>query len=169
MKNIIFAISFVLVYFSISNAQEVSKLDKMINESLLSRLKYSADSYDEVCRNCGEYTTYICLDGFPRNFVFSDEILNLPNNLKNMKDIKFVSLMNISGQKELKKGRGYGFVFLGISLEKNIMIISITGRSVSISKKNQLQIAMIEWGIYTYEYSHDKNDWMLINTEYGGV
>ena len=165
MNKIIFVISFVIVC-PLLNAQENSQLDKMINESIMSYLNHFVDLRNETCRNCGEYDIYICLDGYPRNFVFSEEIKGM-NNVKDMKRVKFVSLMNLSGQKELKKGKWYGVVFPGISLEKNRLIISATMGSISISKTNQLQKSFIDWGIYTYEYNDDKQEWILIKTEYG--
>ena len=86
-----------------------------------------------------------------------------------MKNVKFVSLMNLSGQKEFKKGKWYEVIFPGISLKNNRLTIFITAGSVSISKNNQLQKTFIDWGIYTYEYLNDKQEWILVKTEYGGV
>ena len=167
MKKIIFVVSFVLVC-SLSSAQEGSQLDKMINESLFSYLNNWADSYSRVCRDCKEYDIYICLDGYPRNFVFSEEIRNM-KNLKGMRSVKFVSFMNLSGQKELKRGKWYGVVFPGISLEKNRLIISVTKGSISVTGNNQLKKSFYDWGNYTYEYFPDKQEWILVKTEYDGL
>jgi hypothetical protein len=141
--------------------QRQYQLNKMINESLLSYLNWKSDLISRTCQNCKEYASYICVDNYPSNFSFSKEIQK--------RNVKFMSLQNLSGQKELKKGKGYGFVFLGISLDQNRIIITVSGKGVSIPKKNHLHMVVGDWGVFTYDYSCENQQWILIETKYGGI
>ena len=76
---------------------------------------------------------------------------------------------NISGQKELKRKKGYGFIFLGISLQEEKLIITFSSKIVFIPKKHHLNIAVSGWGNYTYKYSSEKQKWNLVETKYGGI
>jgi len=160
MKRIIVTIGFVFICL-FSNAQENKQLNKMINTSLLSYLDWKSDLINKTCKDCGEYAPYICVDSYPNNFSFSEAIQK--------RNVKFMSLQNLSGQKELKKGKKYEFVLMELSLEKNRITITLSGKDVSIPKKNHLHIVAVDWGIFTYEYSCDKQEWELKKTKFGGI
>jgi hypothetical protein len=49
------------------------------------------------------------------------------------------------------------------------LIIGIGGRRVKLIKKNNLEISIGDWSVFTYEYSCEKQKWLLTNTEYGGI
>jgi hypothetical protein len=144
-----------------NSIQRQYQLNKMINGSLLLYLDWKSDLTGKTCKSCGEYAPYICIDNYPSNFSFSEEILN--------RNVRFMSLQNLSGQNELKKGKEHGFVFMGISLEKNQITITLSGKNVSIPKKNHLNVAVVDWGTYTYEYSCENQKWILVETKYGGI
>lgn len=160
MRKIIIAISFVFICL-FSNAQEKNQLNKMINTCLLSYLDWRSDFISKTSKDRVEYTPYICLDSYPNDFSFSEEVQK--------RNVKFMSLQNLSGQKKLKKGKEYEFIFMGMSLERNRMTITLSGKGVSIPKKNHLNIATLDWGIFIYEYSCDKQEWKLEETKFGGI
>ena len=94
MKKIIIAMSLLCICF-FSNAQENNQLNEMLNESLLLYLDWKSDLRSKAVEVGKNNIPFICVDNFPINFSFSEEILK--------KDVKFMSLQNLSGQKELKK------------------------------------------------------------------
>ena len=80
-----------------------------------------------------------------------------------------MSLQNISYQKELKKKENYRFVFIAICLEQNHLIIKVFGKDVLIHNKNNVQVAVVDWGIFNYEFSCDRQEWELKEKKFGGV
>jgi hypothetical protein len=163
MKKIILAISFLFICL-FSNAQENNKLNKMINESLLSYINWISDLTSKTCKNCEEHAFYICIDNYLNNFSFSEEILN--------KNVKFISLTNLKGlpnsfRSKLKKG--ITTLFVGINLSNNQLEIRVSDKELKLKGKKHLYIAISNWGIYTYEYVCDKQEWELKETKYGGV
>lgn len=144
-----------------SNAQEKNKLNEMLNESLLLYLDWQSDLRSKAVKVGKNNYLYICVDNYPNNFSFSEEILK--------KDVKFMSLQNLSGQKELKKNREYRFIFTAISLEKNQISITVFGKNVFLPKKNHLHVVAADRGVFTYEYSCDKQEWKLKEKNFGGV
>ncbi|MDR3327711.1 MAG: hypothetical protein LBT04_06265 [Prevotellaceae bacterium] len=157
-------IYFVIMLISMSSqlvGQSNNQLNEMIIESLRSYLNYSSELQKKVCSNCEKHNTYICNDGLPADFPCDS-----------MQNVTFLSLHNWNGlskslQKELKKGISACFVWL--KLTDRQLVISIGGRSVKLIKKNNLGISVGDWGIFTYEYSCEKQKWLLVNTEYGGI
>jgi len=104
---------------------------------------------------------YVCKDGLPNDFPYDS-----------MQNVTFLSLHNWNGlsksfKKELKKGISLCFVWL--KLTDRQLVVSIGGRGVKLIKKNNLGISVGDWGIFTYEYSCEKQKWLLVNTEYGGI
>jgi hypothetical protein len=69
--------------------------------------------------------------------------------------------------KGIKKGIDAYFVWL--KLTDRQLVVHIGGRGVKLIKKNNLGISVGDWGIFTYEYSCEKQKWLLANTEYGGI
>ena len=89
-----------------------------------------------------------------------------------MQNVTFLSLHNWNGlskslKKELKKGIDVCFVWL--QLTERQLVISIGGRIVKLIKTNNLEVSVGDWSVFTYEYSCEKQKWMLVNTEYGGI
>lgn len=143
-------------------AQEVSQLDSLINVSLLSYI----DNLKGLC-NKGALSEdylkkiYISVDNYPRNFSFCKQLQDM--------DLKYISLTNISHQKKIKKKKGYNVIFLEIALTDSCLKIIYSDRNVSTHQKNNIKIGLSNWGIFIYKYSCEKQKWLLIEAEYGGV
>lgn len=148
MKKMVVFICYLCVCL-VSNAQGNNQLNEMINECLLQYLDHSGIS------------PYICLDNYPDTFSFSEDILK--------KDVKFMSLHNLHGQRELKRKKEYPFLFTAIELENNKIKISIFRKTVVLHSKNQLQIQVADWGVFTYEYSCSQSNWKLREHIFGGI
>jgi hypothetical protein len=104
---------------------------------------------------------WVCKDGFPADFPYDS-----------MQNVTFLSLHNCNGlskslKKELKKGIDACFVWL--KLTERQLAISIGGRRVKLIKKSDFEISVGDWSFFTYEYSCEKQKWLLVNTEYGGI
>jgi len=104
---------------------------------------------------------WVCKDGLPADFPYDS-----------MQNVTFLSLHNWNGlskslKKELKKGIDVCFVWL--QLTERQLVISIGGRIVKLIKTNNLEVSVGDWSVFTYEYSCEKQKWMLVNTEYGGI
>jgi len=160
MKRIV-AIIVVLTLFFQLKGQESNQLNEILTESLRSYLNYKSDLQSKVCKNCEKLQIYICKDGLPADFPFDS-----------IQDVAFFSLHNLNGlsksfQKELKKGIGAYFVWIKLTDEK--LTIHIGSRGVKLVKKNNIGISIGEWGIFTYEHSCEKQKWLLVNTDYGGI
>lgn len=84
MKTKVAIIGFICVC-SLLNAQDSNQINNMINESLLLYLERQPETSSEV----------ICLDNYPVNFSFSEEILE--------KDVKFMSLHTPLGHRASKE------------------------------------------------------------------
>lgn len=134
--------------------EDDNQLNGILIESLRSCLKHYSD-----------LKGYICKDGLPADFPFDS-----------IQDVTFFSLWNISGlstslQKDLSKGKWSYFV--SIELQGRKINITIERNHVTLIKKflrkRQIYIDISDWGIFTYEYSYEKQKWLLIKTEYGGI
>ena len=156
MKKVIAAFYFIFLC-CLSSAQESNRLNEMLNECLLSYLDWQSDLINKTV----ESKVYICLDNLPNGFAFSEGVLE--------KDVKFMSLHNLSGQRELKKNKKYRFVFVGIALIKNHIYITVSGKNVSVPKRNHVHIEAVDCGVFTYDYSCDNQEWVLVETKFGGV
>lgn len=138
-----------------------NQLNEMLTESLRSHIKHDSDFHAKFIKNSKESKPRICRDGLPANFPF-DGIQNAT----------FFSLWNLSGlhksfHKELKKG--ISAYFVDIKLAGNQFIITIHNNGVKLIKDNHIGISIAAWGIFTFEYSSEKQKWLLEKTEYGGV
>ena len=93
MKTKVAIIGFIYVC-SLLNAQDSNQINNMINELLLLLyLERQLETSSEV----------ICLDNYPVNFSFSEEILE--------KDVKFMSLHTPLGHRGLQRNKEYKFIF----------------------------------------------------------
>ena len=104
---------------------------------------------------------YICIDGLPNGFSF-----------ENLKNVKYASLLNIDGlpsrfKKKLKNG--LFFLFVTINLNNNKLIVTVSGNIVILIKKRDLTISLVDWAVFSYEFSCDYNRWILENKSFGGV
>jgi hypothetical protein len=133
----------------------------MINESLLSYIDRQVGLSGEAANNRENKTIYICVDNYPLNFSFSEEI--------SKKNVRFVSLQNPAMQKTFKRNRIYRFCFTETTLERNQLRITVSSRNVSIPKRNHINVAIVDWGTFVYEFSCDKQEWELKESTFGGV
>ncbi|GAB6013508.1 DUF6794 domain-containing protein [Viscerimonas tarda] len=143
------------------NLQETNQLNKMINSSITSYIIWKNDFAKRGISLLDTCQHYVCKDGLPADFPF-DSIQN----------VTFFSLHNLNGlpksfQKELKKGISAYFVW--VKLTDKQFVITVGGRGVKLMKKNHIGISVSDWGIFTYEYSCEKQKWLLVNADYGGI
>ena len=141
-----------IILFSLSCQLMGQRQEEMLTKSLLSYLNYQSVLRTRV---------YICNDGLPVDF---------PTN--SISNAIFFSLKNFNGlpkplKKELKKGISASFI--STKLMDNQFTVTIGGRNVKLIKKNHIEISVASWGIFIYEYSCEKQKWLLIKTEYGGI
>jgi len=163
MKKIIL-ILFVGLYSTCFNlkAQEISQLDSLINISLLNYM----NNLKGLC-NKGALSEdylkniYISVDNYPRNFSFCKKLQDM--------ELKYISLTNISNQKLFKKKKGYNVIFLEMKLTDNCLKIIYSDRNVSTHQKNNIKIGLSNWGNFVYKYSCERQKWLLMGAEYGGV
>jgi hypothetical protein len=155
------AIIIVLFMFSQLKGQANNQLDEMIISSINSYITWKNSFVKRGINVRDTCHYYVCKDGLPADFLY-----------ESMQNVTFLSLHNCNGlskslQKELKKGIDVCFVWL--KLTDRQLVISIGGRSVKLIKKNNLGISIGDWSIFTYEYSCEKQKWLLANTECGGI
>ena len=144
---IIMALNLFPFYMLGQKATEDYSLNKMINESLLSYLDWMSDITTSVSNR--EYTPFLCIDNYPIGFSFSENIKK-----KNLKSIYFFS------HPKLKKNRLYECVFIGISLNKNQVMITITEHYVRRYGRKKLVIDKTEASrTFIYEFSCEKQEW----------
>lgn len=159
MKRICFFTVVLFLCFH-SKGQENNQLNEMIISSVNSYISWKND----LRKNLGwqhSSNYYICQDGFPRNFPFDS-----------LQNVIYGSLENIEGLSSTYKkklNKGIGFLFVGIEITDNRLFIAVSGRNVKRTKKNNVNIALVDWGHYFYEYSCEKQKWELKETKYGGV
>ena len=132
-------------------------------------IRNSIESYienvDEFCTKRGltpPGVYYVCKVGLTTSFTRNDSIKSIPR-------VKYFSLDNYdsrSFKKMLKKG--FGAMFVETILHKNQIIIAVSDCSVS-NYKGFPAVGIKDWGIYTYEYSEDKEEWVLVKSEIGGI
>lgn len=51
----------------------------------------------------------------------------------------------------------------------NQLILTLTSRNVRLTKNGHLNMSLTIWKKYIYEYSCNKQKWILIEEKYGGV
>lgn len=158
-KNILLFTIF--LSFSQLKCQESNRIDEMIASSVNSYIEWRKSLFKEEISNQDTCHYYFCIDGFPYNF-------NYINESKINKNITFLSFYNkLPIKKELKKG--IGVVFLGMEIIDNQLILTLTSRNVRLTKNGHLNMSLTIWKKYIYEYSCNKQKWILIEEKYGGV
>ena len=159
---------FIAIFFILGQlkGQQDNQLNNILVESILLNLDYDVDLYNKVSGNRKDsraYTLpYICKDGLPSHFPYDS-----------LQHINFFSLNNVDGQpnffkKKLKKGMSAWFV--GIKLTNNVITITISDEDIKRIKKNRVKhVVGFHWGIYTYEYSCEKQEWKLKDVKHTGI
>jgi len=160
MKRVVVIITVFFVCFQLKG-QECNQLNEIISSSINSYITWKNSFVKRGISVRDTCCLYICKDGLPADFPCDS-----------MQNVTFFSLNNWNGlsksfQKELKKGIGACFVWL--KLTENQLVVHIGGIGVKLIKKNHIGISVGDWGIFTYEYSCEKQKWLLTNTEYGGI
>lgn len=159
-KNILLII--LCFFFSFIKAQEGNQLNEMINESLIAYLD-NINKYVEKGIIVKDYPEklHIVIDVYPLNFLFNDSILRMKLN--------YISLTNLNPYKQKLK-KGVSVILLdGIKLRDNQLIITFSSRYAKLKKGNNLHLIISDWGNFTYEYSCEKQKWILTETKYGGI
>lgn len=160
MKRIVSFIVVLFVLFQLKG-QENNQLNKIIISAIKS---YIINNKDFVRNKFSLQETsryYICRDGLPADFSYD-----------NIQDVTSFSLNNLDGlpiQLKNKFRKGIKALFVGLKISNNQITITVSGRIVRLLKKHNLNIAISDWGISTYEYSCEKQEWELKETKYGGV
>jgi hypothetical protein len=160
MKRIISVIAILVVFFQLKG-QENDQLNEVV---ILSINSYIINDKNLVRQGYSLLDTsryYICMDGLPADFPY-DSVQN----------VIFFSLKNIEGIPNFLKcklKKGIKTLFVGIKISNNQLVITVAGRGVKLLKKNSINIVIGDWGIFTYEYSCEKQEWELKETKYGGV
>ncbi len=163
MKKIAIVLFTFIILCSVSKlqAQENVLLDSMINKSLVTYINKYKEDIEKGSINEDLKNLCIVIDNYPRNFVFCQAIQDM--------NLKYISLVNFQCQKELRKKENYRAIFLGINLTSHRLSIAFSTKILTIHKKNNLHIGISDWGDFIYEYSCEKQEWILVEVKYGGV
>ena len=138
-----------------------NQLDIMIRNSIESYIEY-IDEFFTTRGLTPPGVYYVCKVGLSTSFTRNDSIKSIPR-------VKYFVLDNYdsrSFKKFLKNG--FDAMFIETQLHKNQIIIAVSACSVS-NYKGFPGVSIRDWGIYTYEYSEDKEDWVLVKSKYGGI
>ena len=154
------AVISLLSFLFFSSVPVDNQMYEMINESILLYLDWQSESINKTIRESENHDLYICMDNYPENISFSEDVLK--------KHIKFINRYDFSRRRELQKKKEYKFIFPAIQLDNNQIRITIFGKIVSYRNK-QLHIAMVDWCVTTYEYSCNEQKWNLKETTVGGI
>jgi hypothetical protein len=149
MKNIIFLFVF-LFTINTGRTQSNIQINAMINNCLFECLSKI-------------YTSALIIDYYPFAFEFSDSIKNKIIN----KELNYVSIRNPNNRKLFKKGQ-FVWLFSGVLLDKNKIVIQFTYESIQYKKK-MVYIGISCWYKFFYEYSNDEKRWILVDKEFGGI
>ncbi len=160
MKRIFLFFIVSLLFFQ-SQGQEHNQLNEMIISSINSYITNEKSLVKQgfSLRDTSRY--YICMEGLPENFSYDS-----------LQNITLFSLNNIEGIPNFLKhklNKGIKMLFIGLKTSNNQLVISVKGRGVQRLKKKHLSIVIGDWGIFTYEYSCEKQKWLLVKNEYGGI
>lgn len=155
MKIIISLI--IVCLFSINVSGQNNELGDVIQSSLNSYVKEKKES---INRATMKNKFYFSIDNYPPHFNFKDTIQGIP--------IKYINLDNRSPYKtQLKEGVNIA-TLNKVELEKNRMTISFNSYSAKL-KNRMLYMSLYESMIFIYEYSCEKQEWLLLKTEQNGV
>lgn len=160
MKRIVSVIVLLFVLFQLKG-QENNQLDRIVISAIKSYIINNKDLVKNKISLQDTSRYYICRDGLPADFPYD-----------NTQNATFFSLNNLDGlssQLKNKFRKGIKALFVGLKISNNQIIITVSGRIVRLLKKNNLNITISDWGIFTYEYSCEKQEWELKEPKYGGV
>ncbi len=137
------------------NGQIKNELNEMIISSLNTYI-------DHTCNwmNKGDIV-YVCKDGLPSYFPV-DSMQNVT-----FFSVDFFSVYSNPFKKKLKKG--IGALFVSFELINNQLRITVSSRSVKLINKKNIGVGLSNWGNYFYEYSCENQQWILVETKYGGI
>ncbi|MGI6291578.1 MAG: hypothetical protein ACOXZH_04035 [Bacteroidales bacterium] len=162
MKNLIkiFVLFFMLFPITLaSKAQkqdtiiEYDQIEKMIQEALLTVLKIEKHYIEKgITRQKITDDFYIWVDHYPAGFEPTQEILNL--DLK----LKYISIYSLT-KKQKKKGIK-GISFSGVRIDSNKIKLYFCSKNVFLKDKI-LYISIGEGYLFEYEYSCEKQEWVL--------
>ena len=144
--------------------QKDNQLNEMIISSINSYIEWNNDfvkrgiSLGDTCNH------YICIDGLPSAFPYGS-IKNATFFSVNF--FRIYQTTNYLLNNQLKKGMEALFVYF--ELKNNQLQITVSSKNVKLIKKKQIGIGLSDWGIFTYEYSCDKQEWSLVEIKYDGV
>lgn len=160
MKRILIVIVAFFLSFQMKG-QKNNQLNEIITASINSHIAWKNDFVKRGIIQNDTCLNYFCKEGLPTGFPYD-----------NMKNIVFFSLENLDGlpksfKKELKKGVDACFIW--INLTNNQLVITVRDQGVKLMKKSHIEIRASDWSIFTYEYSCEKQKWLLIETKNGGV
>ena len=141
--------------------QTDSQLDSLINKSFISFIENRKELINKGIIH-KEYfkNLYFLIDNLPRNFQFCKQIQDM--------GFSYFTLIN-PNTRNMKKGQGYIVIFTDISIINGKLIIALSDRSITRIKRNHIGIAISDWGDYVYEYSCEKQKWILLETKWWNI
>lgn len=151
------------IFFLIINTYAQNNfMEYSIDKSLTSFIKKLKESQEKGIVDPDYFDNlYFSIDNYPPHYSFRDSIFDIP--------VKYISLINyLEYNKLLKKGI-WILSINNLELNNNKLMIVYTLRRVQLKKKGQLFIGLSDSASFTYRYSCDNNEWILINEEYSGI
>ena len=154
---------FSLKSFALEISCKENQLNNMIYRSLVSYIDRNNEFISKTYGVHGGITYYICASGLPYCYFIDDFYAKLSN-------VKYFSLDNADNSKWLKKmiKKGFRGLFVDVRMHKLRITITVSERVVK-KVKGDIATIISDWGIYEYIYSQENDDWILSNTQYGGV
>lgn len=103
----------------------------------------------------------VCIDGFPPNFYFEPTIEGVK--------INYISLIDYQGnEKKLQKGMGV-LLLTPIEINKNKLEINLAYFTVRLLEKKHFNMSYLDSMKSVYEYSCERQEWILMETKYGSI
>lgn len=101
----------------------------------------------------------ICIDGFPPKFYFEQAIENIK--------INYISLTNYQPyEKSLRKGLGV-LTLSRVELNNNKLEVGLAYYNTKLLGNKNFNMVLLDSMTYIYEYSCEKQEWVLIDIKYG--
>ena len=149
-----------------SNASEDNKTDKRKDNQLYVMLIESLRSYRE---HHVDYLNMTFKKPPPKHWFISQEGLPLGFPFERLPEATFFYWWNIdalekSHQEEFKKG--VSAYYVNIKLVDKYFIIAIGEYAVKRVKRNRIETVLCGSAVFTYEYSCEKQIWMLVKAKY---
>lgn len=135
-----------------------NQLDSLILSSLSLYIHKDKQYIEE--RTLKDYL-YFSIDNYPPFFNFKDSIQGIK--------LKYISITNYTGfEKRLKKGIGV-ISLTKTELHNNRLTIVFAPYAVKLMNKRHLNMIVGESYSFIYEYSCDKQKWILTDSTYNGI